>query len=103
MMWGDGWNGAWAAIMIIVMVAVLALIVVGIVFLVRAFSASGNSGSAQRGEAYREGEQYRRPFQTGHSREAIEVLEERYARGEIDREEFLRRKEDILGSRSREG
>jgi putative membrane protein len=30
-------------------------------------------------------------------RKALEVLEERYARGELDREEFLERKRDLEG------
>ena len=34
---------------------------------------------------------------TGHHRAGLEVLEQRYARGEIDREEYLQRKVDIAG------
>lgn len=30
-------------------------------------------------------------------RRAIDLLDERYARGEIDREEYLQRRRDILG------
>ena len=37
--------------------------------------------------------------QPGHQRgsTSLEVLEERYARGEINREEYLQKKRDILG------
>lgn len=54
----------------------LAAIIVGIVLLVRALW-----GSEGRGEAAERGR-----------RRALEILEERFARGEIDREEFEERR-----------
>jgi putative membrane protein len=33
----------------------------------------------------------------GHHRAGLEVLEQRYARGEINREEYLQKKSDISG------
>lgn len=72
-MMGDGFGGG-AAMMVFMMLfglLVVAGVVVGIVFLVRSVSAgSGRSGRSP----------------------ALEVLQERFARGEIDREEFEERR-----------
>jgi len=68
------WWGPWHMLMPLV---VLGLIVAGIVFLVRHLWPGS-------GVAYRRG--------------AIDVLDERYARGEIDREEYMKRRTDISGS-----
>jgi putative membrane protein len=91
MMWGDGygngWSGAGGVLMVVIMLAVLALIVVGIVLLVRGL---GRHDHVQQSPS--------QGLQPGPgSKGALQVLEERYARGEIQREEFLQRKQDLLG------
>lgn len=58
---------------------VLALAVVGIVLLLRALSRDQVSSPAARRSA------------------GLDALEERYARGEIKRDEFLEKKRDLLG------
>lgn len=71
MMWGPGWYGWW---MPFVWLAFLALIVAGIVLLLRRPEGDGRS-------------------------EARRILEERFARGEIDEEEYRRRLEALAGGR----
>jgi len=71
---GSGW-GMWLGPLF--MIASLALVIAGIVALVR-WSGGGSDGS-------------------GRVRTARDILEERYARGEIDREEYQRRRDDIAG------
>jgi len=56
---------------------ILALIIAGVVWFVRSQPLAGSQRSLER----------RSP--------ALEALEERYARGEINREEYLRKKRDI--------
>lgn len=73
-----GWGGMWLGP--IFMLLVLAGLVAGIVALVRAFAGQ-------------------RPASDPSSRSPRDILDERYARGEIDREEYLRRRED-MASRS---
>jgi putative membrane protein len=60
------------------MTAVLAVLIVGIVALVRWIGGHGIDGG-------------------GRARTPREILDERYARGEIDREEYQRRRDDIAG------
>lgn len=74
--WGWGWGGMWLGP--IFMLLVLAGLVAGIVALVRAFAGD-------------------RPASDPGRRNAREILDERYARGEIDREEYLRRRDDMVG------
>jgi putative membrane protein len=79
-MMGDwGWSGGWMAFHGLTWVIVLALIIAGVVLLVRGLSNSGASEPLVR-----------RP-------RGLEALEERYARGEIKRDEFLEKKQDLLG------
>jgi putative membrane protein len=67
-----GWGGMWLGPL--VMIAVLAVLIAGIVTLVRWIGDGG-----------------------GRVHTAREILDERYARGEIDREEYQRRRDDISG------
>jgi putative membrane protein len=69
--------GVWGAGMLLVMVLFWALIVAGIVLGLRWLS---RLGTPQRSDA------------------ALEILRQRYARGEIGREEFEAKKRDLAGS-----
>jgi putative membrane protein len=88
MMWGNTWNGGWTALMVIMMIVVAALVIAGIVLLVRAL-AGANDAEGPRDSDQGSGETVR-PCSR-----ALEVLEERYARGEIDQQEFLQRRADL--------
>jgi putative membrane protein len=71
---GWGWGGMWLGPLF--MIVVLALVIAGIVALVRWIGGGGSAGGAR-------------------ARTAREILDERYARGEIDREEYQRRRDDM--------
>ncbi|MBN1631384.1 MAG: SHOCT domain-containing protein [Thermoleophilia bacterium] len=89
-MWDGGYGmGAAGVIWIVVMLAVLALIVVGIVLLVRSRSHQNDYGQVGYTQAP--------PPGGGMPSSALQILEERYARGDIDQEEFLKRRADLLG------
>lgn len=76
----DGMMGTPMMIMgFIFMLLVVAVLVAGLVWLVRALGRDGDGRS--------------RP-----ERSAIEQLESRYARGEIERDEYLQRRNDLEGS-----
>ncbi len=68
--WGMGFGGPF-------MVVFWVLVIVGVVALIRWF-ADQSSGADRRGE--------KRP---------LEILRERYARGEIDREEYEQKRKDL--------
>ena len=76
MMHDWGWGGMW--LMPLFGMAWFALMIVVIVLLVR-WLARGNDGRGAQ------------------ARTARDILDERYARGDIDREEYLQRKSDIAG------
>lgn len=75
--WGLGWFG-----MILVWVVPLILVLVGIKYLVS--DGGFGSGNASNG-------------QQAQPNKALAALEERYAKGEIDRDEFLQKRDDLLG------
>ncbi len=69
MMWGS-----WGIGMMILMVLFWALVIVAIVFLIRWLTTAGPSGTSGA--------------TTQGSESALDILKKRYARGEIDRQEF---------------
>jgi len=80
-MWGygHGWmmNGEGMGFGFVFWLVILAMIIAGAVWFIRSQSLAGSQRAPER----------RSP--------ALEALEERYARGEIDREEYLQKKRDI--------
>ena len=73
---GWGWGGMWFGPLL--MLAALALLVAFVVVLVRWLGGDRAASSAPR--------------------TARDILDERYARGEIDREEYLKRRDDMASS-----
>ncbi len=82
MMWDwYGWGGAGGWLMLLSMALFAAVVVIGFVYLVRALAAG--PAATQRQDRCPQPEDSR------------EILRRRYAAGEIDREEFLRRRQDL--------
>ncbi len=81
--WGmmDGWGYGYGFGLahMIVWVIILIAIIVGIIWLGRSLAASGGRQGLPRRSA------------------GLDVLEERYARGEINRDEYLQKKRDLGG------
>lgn len=78
MMWGlgyGGWGGGMGWLGPVFMVAVWALVITGVVFLVRFLVRQSRESSPASG--------------------AIEVLKRRYAQGEISREEYEEKRKDL--------
>ena len=82
------WIGSWeiAVLLIILMPVILAFIVVMIVLLSRSQS-SRHSPAATDAPAP--------SGPVGVNQAAIQILEERYARGDIQRDEFMQRRQDL--------
>lgn len=82
-MWGDmgyGWGWGWGmGFGMITMVLFWILVMLGIVVLVRWVGRSSIASGSPN------------------TRTALDILKERYARGEIDRQEFEEKKRDIAG------
>jgi putative membrane protein len=83
MMGGDGWNMMGGGfmwfwiVMVVLMVVVLALLVAGAIWLARTLTRPSNP-----------------PSGPGPARAELDL---RYARGELDREEYLQRRADLEG------
>jgi putative membrane protein len=84
-MWNSGWHDGWffGPFMMIVYIAVLVAVVV---VLVRWLGGAGRGGAAHGGGAVH-GTQHKAP---------LDILKERYAKGEIDKEEYEERRR-VLG------
>jgi len=76
--WNEGW---WGFGMMFMSLLFLALIVVGVVLVVRSFSQGGQA----------------RPRSDGGR--ALDILAERFARGEIDQQEYEERRRTLSGGR----
>lgn len=83
--WWDGGMGWGAVIGLLFMLVFWGLIIAGVVLIVRSLTGRRDEAAGYRTPPYQE-----RPRSS-----ALDVLQERYARGEIDREEYLRRKADL--------
>ena len=81
MWWGGGWYGMILGPLI--MILVFALVIVAVVLLVRWASGPWPGTTALQN--------------VPPGRTSLDILDERYARGEIDREEYLQRRKDIGG------
>ena len=71
-----GFGGMW--FMPIIMIVFWGLVIWGVVALVRGVASPSNTGSSNQADS------------------ALEILKRRYARGEINKEEFEERKKDLV-------
>lgn len=78
LMGGYGYGYGYGPLHMIVWVVILIAVIVGVVWLVRSLAVPGA---------------HHLPRRSG----GLDVLEERYARGELNRDEYLQKKKDILG------
>jgi putative membrane protein len=78
-MYGPSDGGWWGFGMMLAMLLFLALIVLGVVFVVRSNPDGGRTGSRSGGNR------------------ALEILDERFAGGELDREEYEERRRILTG------
>lgn len=70
--------GGWA-MMVILWLLIIAVLVLGVVWIVRTLSARSSGATGENGPAS----------------SALRILEERYARGEIDQDEFEERRRNL--------
>lgn len=93
-MWPFGWhmgggNWLWGLFGILLMIAFWVGIIVLAFFAIRAI------GRSARSPEDRPDEYARRPGTDARGESALEILQARYARGEISREEYLEMKRDL--------
>ena len=93
--WGGDHMGAGGWIGMGFMILFWIAVVIGIIYLVRYLVSRPTSDRPHEGPpAHYQGLGPQGPGQV--RSEALKILEERYARGDIDQEEFLKRKADLM-------
>ena len=80
MWWGGGWGSGWGVVGMVFMFLFWILIIVGVVLLIRWLLLEARGGGQGRGEG----------------ETALEILKKRYARGEVNKEEFEAKRRDLL-------
>jgi putative membrane protein len=75
--WGWGWGMGFGWIF---MILFWALVILGVIALAKWLFSAGSSGS---------------PGASGSSKSALDILKERYARGEINREQYEQMRRDL--------
>lgn len=90
---GGGW-GAMGVFGMILMAALWVAIIVGVVYLIKAAVSGGRNANAASIPPAGQASAGETAATRGPA--ALQVLEERYARGDIGRDEFLQRKADLL-------
>ncbi len=84
--WGNQGYGMWGFGGMIMMIFFWAIIIIGAILIIRYFTAGhGGTGAGQGVGA------------TTRERDPLEILRERYAKGEIDSQEFEERKRTLEG------
>jgi putative membrane protein len=87
--WGMGWGGGWWLMLVLGIIFLIALIV-GIVYLAKSLSSGGQGPATDDRPMNRYGDA------TQPQRESPQdILQRRYAAGEIDREEYQSRLRDL--------
>ncbi len=78
--WGNQGHGMWGSGGMIVMIFFWVILIIGTILIIRYFTAGHRGAAAPGGETI------------SRERDPLEILKERYAKGEIDTQEFEERK-----------
>lgn len=90
--WNNGYDGGMSVFGGILMMVFWAAIIVGVVLLVVWLTRQIAGGQSSGG-----GQSYGGGHAAGHTDSAVDILSQRYARGEIDKAEFEEKKKDLTG------